>query len=988
MTEAIAAPANASRQPVTSIFRQIISPLVAVMIALAVAVTWLTYASGRDAVDRLVHARLADAVQRADDFIGGLTQEAALVTRLAAQPLIANEIDLSDRKSVEAHLFRYTAISQRAPYMYVADTQGGFIGVNRARPEATIVLEQRPGEVLRMGYVAEKAGDRLAPDRPQTYDSRSRPWYKLAQEASSPIWTPVYASARTGIGILTFAIPIHRPDRELRGVFAMNLPLDSIERLLLKLEVAAGARVMLLESDGGFVGGTANATILSPVPPMPPLGVDAPPPPGEVRRYINQLSDGIARATAEHVLAAGPALEEGLTAAISVDGEDVFVAGKRIKRNDTPEWIIAIAVPRNVYMSGVLTTLTSGIGLAILALLAAVALGIFTVGRVTRDIRTLRAAAEDFKSGRWDAPLPVERGDELGVLANSFGAMRDEVRASMKTIREQNESLEKLNVELEHKVEERTAAIQQQALELAAKNEQLEDAVRLREDVDRIARHDLRTPINSIVAVPKLLREGRKLSAEEEELIALVEQSGYRILNMVNLSLDLYRMERGTYHFRPQPVELLQLVERVARDLREHAAAKRVAIRILANGKPYLPGDRVHAWAEEVLCYSIIANLLKNAVEASPDGTEVVAAVDCDDRVTIRITNAGEVPPQMRERFFEKYASAGKAGGTGLGTYSARLIARVQEGDLAMSSSPASGTTLTLTLKTLPEDVPVPATAAIEVARDAVESAELPPLKVLVADDDEYNLLVMRRYLPSPPIQLSTAVNGRAALEAVEANPPDLIFMDMDMPVMGGLEAVGHIRAAEKLAGRGRAAIVAFSSYDYDGSSERALAAGCDQYLAKPVTRQTVHRVIRAVANSQSLANMMVTSPFSQPLLDRGRDVGASADGLVMIDPDLRAALPGFLASRKAILEQMSAALAADDRAALRAHAHRLAGSLGIYGFNWASAQALQIERNAHSQDKQIAQGIIDALQRHLANGRIAFNDNPSAILRASDLAA
>ena len=140
-----------------------------------------------------------------------------------------------------------------------------------------------------------------------------------------------------------------------------------------------------------------------------------------------------------------------------------------------------------------------------------------------------------------------------------------------------------------------------QAAQLEHQNEELKESVRLREEVERISRHDIKTPLNSVIAVPRLLREERRLDPEEAELLSIVERAGYRILNMVNLSLDLFKMEQGTYRFRPHVVDLVQLLDTVLADVRSHAASKYVSLRIVHEGRPAGETHTVHAWAEELL---------------------------------------------------------------------------------------------------------------------------------------------------------------------------------------------------------------------------------------------------------------------------------------------------------------------------------------------------------------------------------------------------
>ena len=499
-----------------------------------------------------------------------------------------------------------------------------------------------------------------------------------------------------------------------------------------------------------------------------------------------------------------------------------------------------------------------------------------------------------------------------------------------------------------------------QAGQLELQNETLKDNVRLREEVERIGRHDLKTPLNSIIAVPRLLREERTLSADEDALLGVVERAGYRILSMVNLSLDLYKMENGSYIFRPDVVDLADLLDKVLADLRSHAASKGVSLNVAVNAQT------PQAWAEELLCYSLLANLVKNALEASPEGGEVsitIAAGQPPKDVLLTIHNQGEVPREIRGNFFQKYATAGKASGTGLGAYSARLMARVQDGDIQMQTSQAGGTTLSVHLRAAPSGT-VPATARHAAERRSTQPlqlAGLSALRVLLVDDDEYNLLIVRRFLPTPPFTVGTAINGRMAIDAAQRHWPDVIFMDLDMPVMGGLEAVGLLRAHERQAQVARCLIIALSSHDDEATQQRCLDSGFDRYLTKPVSREAIHQVLRDCAVVYDAPDLPVAA--SGPLSTSG------PDDTVYIDGDMVPLLEGFLATRRVLCAELCQALQANDRELARGLAHKLGGSLGLYGFHWAARRSLEIEANCSQPVPVLLEGLERSareLQTHL----------------------
>ena len=428
------------------------------------------------------------------------------------------------------------------------------------------------------------------------------------------------------------------------------------------------------------------------------------------------------------------------------------------------------------------------------------------------------------------------------ALADRFNVIRREkIVARREASRIQRRLVETLKTSerlLERRVAARTA-------ELDHKNAELSQAMASREDVERIARHDIKTPLGSLTAAPALLRAGRTMGAHEETILTMMEKAASRALDMVNLSLDLYQMENGSYVFKPATVNLTELVLSVVQDLSVHAQSKAVTIQLSGHAPP------VYVLGNDSLCYSILANLTKNAIEAAPEHTAVDIALRNGPQVVLQIHNAGEVPAAIKSRFFAKYGSNGKAGGTGLGAYSAQLLARVQGGTLSMQSTPDAGTTLTLTLARA--QAPLAGITALLQAGDtapanAAPAPQLAALHVLVVDDDEFNLMVIASHLPQPPLQVTTAVNGRLALQAATHSRPDVVIMDVEMPIMGGLEALARIRQYQAAQGQTPSYMVAYSGNDDPQSIEKFHAAGFDHCLKKPSGRESVLAVLAQAA--------------------------------------------------------------------------------------------------------------------------------------------
>ncbi|VAW37089.1 hypothetical protein MNBD_DELTA03-1418 [hydrothermal vent metagenome] len=220
------------------------------------------------------------------------------------------------------------------------------------------------------------------------------------------------------------------------------------------------------------------------------------------------------------------------------------------------------------------------------------------------------------------------------------------------------------------------------------------EANRLREELDRIARHDLKAPLNGIVNIPYLIRKQNNLSAEQLRWLQMIEDSGYKMLELINNSLEIYRMEEGRYNFQPVRVDCVAILRKIGLDLLDQLQSRRVELRLLVNNHPCRKDERFIISGDELLTYSMLANLIKNALEASPVGQAIEVAMRKAEngRLEIIIHNDGAVPEELRASFFDKYVTWGKRGGSGLGTYSARLMAVTQRGDITMRSSAAQGT--------------------------------------------------------------------------------------------------------------------------------------------------------------------------------------------------------------------------------------------------------------------------------------------------------
>jgi len=238
-------------------------------------------------------------------------------------------------------------------------------------------------------------------------------------------------------------------------------------------------------------------------------------------------------------------------------------------------------------------------------------------------------------------------------------------------------------------------------LQRQAEYDALLETARLREDVERMLRHDIKGPLAGVLGLAQQLAQqlanpsAAPTGADHALQAQLIAATAQQALDTVKLSADLFMIETGTFQLVAEPLDLSAALHKVAQATRAACAGSNVAITVDA------PAGAGHALGDATLCLAILHNLVKNACEAAAavPGGQVAIKLHDGSPLLVTIDNSGAVPAAMRERFFERYASFGKQGGSGIGTYSARLLAEAQGGSLAMSTDDArNSTTLALSL--------------------------------------------------------------------------------------------------------------------------------------------------------------------------------------------------------------------------------------------------------------------------------------------------
>ena len=347
--------------------------------------------------------------------------------------------------------------------------------------------------------------------------------------------------------------------------------------------------------------------------------------------------------------------------------------------------------------------------------------------------------------------------------------------------------------------------------------------------------HEIRTPLNGVLGMARAMAVD-ELSPVQRERLGVVRQSGESLLTLLNDVLDLSKVEAGKLELDIEPFDICAVVEAAQAMFSAVAQGKGLELEMVVDETArgtYL-GDAVRL-------RQIIANLISNALKFTASGRVEVAIVCTTDGIAIRVRDTGiGIPADRVGKLFQKFEQADASttrryGGTGLGLAICRELSELMGGSITVASEEGQGSTFLVAL-------PLRRLATQDVAPSAASVAATPPvelagaaLRVLAAEDNKVNQLVLRTLLGQAGIEPTIVGDGKAALEAWELGDWDVILMDVQMPVMDGLTATRLIRQREAQSGRAPTPIVALTANVMSHQVREYELAGMNVCVAKPI---------------------------------------------------------------------------------------------------------------------------------------------------------
>jgi two-component system, sensor histidine kinase len=368
--------------------------------------------------------------------------------------------------------------------------------------------------------------------------------------------------------------------------------------------------------------------------------------------------------------------------------------------------------------------------------------------------------------------------------------------------------------------------------------------------------HEIRTPLNGVLAMAQIMAMGEMAESQRERL-DVIRRSGESLLAVLNDILDLSKIEAGRMELELAPFETASTLRQAFAGFT--AMAEKKGLDYTLEIDPMVEGWR-HGDSARIC--QIVNNLLSNAIKFTDKGRVGLRVEGDETRLKLSIVDTGMgIAPDKQSYMFEKFSqldgsATRRFGGTGLGLAICRELAQLMGGSISVQSAVGQGSTFIVELplaRIAHEAIPEPQAHAEQASYDEIaDDEDERPLRVLAAEDNATNQLVLRTVMQTFGADLELVGDGKQAVDAWRRGEFDIILMDIQMPEMDGLTATRHIRDEEKASGRARTPVIAVSANAMTHQVKEYLDAGMDGHVAKPIELTKLHGAMAAALQTNA----------------------------------------------------------------------------------------------------------------------------------------
>ncbi|MBD2000400.1 response regulator [Leptolyngbya sp. FACHB-541] len=837
-------------------------PFVVQLFLAVSAVGYLSFLNGRASVNNLVGQLQDEVSDRVSTHLDGYLSIPHKINGTNLDAIAVGQINLDDPIGTGRLFWRQLDVFN-VRYINFGGVEGNFIGAGLYTDGYNIEVISDSTEGALYTYETDDEGNPTEIEEilpPGEYDPRDYPWYQDPVAARTSVWSEIYLWEDYPEFIsIAASVPVFTSGSELVGVLGVDLLLSDISEFLNEIDITQSGSIFILERDGSLV---ASSNLEQPYTLINESGERL-----QLDTTPDQGIQGIGTALLENFGDLNQ-IEESERLIAEVEGDRQFVMVRPWQDQYGLDWLIVVAVPEADFMAQINANTRLTILLCSFALGVAVLVSYITARGITQPILRLNRAAKDIANGDWEQTVDIERSDEVGELATSFDSMSNQLKFAFET--------------LEQRVEDRTLELAESNQQLAIAKDKAEVANEAKSLFLTKMSHELRTPLNGILGYAQIIKRDLEQSrsfnpdAREGQIQGLeaISYSGFHLLGLIDDILGFSKIESQTLTLEPSEFNFSNFLQDVIHIIRGNAVEKNLPINLEEHGN--LP---TQVYADQKRLQQVLLNLLGNAVKFTNQGSVKLRVSRLDpenlatdvETATVQFavidTGVG-ISPDHLERIFEPFEQVGdlrqRTAGTGLGLSISKELVELMGGDLRVQSELGQGSVFEFNLKLpLMRTVAMPTTPPA--AEDAVETINtvsqvdqntVTPTqensrgdflnnvnqiigykgtrrKLLIADDNETNRLVLLNMLKPLGFELLLAKDGAEALSIISHTKPDLLLLDLYMPVHTGITVVQSLR--EDLETQNIPVIIVTAS-NFTITKNTVLKRGSDALLTKPVS--------------------------------------------------------------------------------------------------------------------------------------------------------
>ncbi|OEF96565.1 ATP-binding protein [Desulfuribacillus alkaliarsenatis] len=776
--------------------------------------TMIVLQGSREAVDDVIVELRETIFDLVDNELTSKLSEANRLNRTHSQSWYRGQLLLHEQTSRERYFVTALESLPNAAMTFIGLEDGQFYGARRMTTGEIEVVRnnQQTGQASEYYSISELGDGEELVARFENFDPRVRPWYMKAKESKGPVYSDIYSHFVFQEPTITASMPIYNND-ELVGVFGVDLLLTWLGETLRELPIGTNGCVFIVDQNGKVIATSTEDSIFRVVDNTSVL-IKAAESNSEIIRHICQLPEESFDARSPYVKIL----------------DNTYLINKGEFQEYGLNWDIYIALAGDDFLQQMNYTVSRVLLQIALFIGVFIGFAFWFSNRTTKPIIELNEAAKKLANGEF-SKIKVDEGlDEIAELTKSFNLMGIQLTG--------------LVSHLESEVQNRTAELQN-ALE--AKSEFLANMS-----------HEIRSPMNVIIGMSELVLES-DLKSENREYVTMVNESAKMLLSVINQILDYSKMEAGRLTLNKAPFSLQAAIDQVVKihsfTIREYNIE---VITIHDQQIPeWLIGDKARL-------QQVLINLIGNAIKFTDQGsitvsTEILEQDNQNARIKISVQDTGiGIPANKIDNLFQSFSQvdsslARKYEGTGLGLAISQKLINMMGGQIEVITEVGQGSTFYFTLEfqktTAPEsDLNIKSSQGTDVQKTQDPDLQYneQPASILLVEDKKMNQRLAKVVLEKMGWQVSIAENGKQALDMLETESFDLILMDIQMPVMDGIETTKRIRrlstSKPELA---LIPIIAMTANVMEGDKEKCLEIGMNDYISKPFVREQVYQIIK-----------------------------------------------------------------------------------------------------------------------------------------------